>query len=113
MSVVFLAERASAPRRGLVSSLATLGANVGTLMGSAMGTLVAALLTPEQLAAWGWRLPFLAGIILARWRSPCARGSPRGADGEAGRLAAAEAVRDHWRDVLQAMAMTVAIGALF
>ncbi len=114
MSVVFLAEGASAPRRGLVASLATLGANVGTLMGSAVGTLVAVLLTPEQLAAWGWRLPFLGGIILGGVALVLRSGlAPEAPAIKRHDLPLRAAVRDHWREVLQGIGMTVAIGTLF
>jgi MHS family proline/betaine transporter-like MFS transporter len=63
-SVTFLVEISRPDRRGLVSSLAPLGATLGSLLGSCLGALIARLMTPEALAAWGWRLPFLLGIVL-------------------------------------------------
>lgn len=64
MSMVFLAERAPPGRRGLVGSLASLAANGGFLMGSAVGALFAALLPAEALADWGWRIPFMLGLLV-------------------------------------------------
>lgn len=118
MSAVFLAEGAPPARRGLVASLATLGANIGTLMGSAVGTVVAVALTPEQLADWGWRLPFLAGIVLGGAALALRGGlasepAPQRADLPRRDLPLRAAVRDHWREVLHAFGITVAIGALF
>lgn len=63
-SIVFLVERAPAGRRGLVGSLASLAANGGFLMGSAVGAAFAALLPADALADWGWRIPFLLGLLV-------------------------------------------------
>jgi MHS family proline/betaine transporter-like MFS transporter len=64
MSMIFLVERAPPGRRGLVGSMASLAANGGFLMGSAIGALFAALLPAEALAEWGWRVPFLLGLLV-------------------------------------------------
>lgn len=63
-SVVYLVERARADRRGLFGTFSILGAGVGTLAGSATAALVSALLPSEALESWGWRLPFLAGVVI-------------------------------------------------
>jgi MFS transporter, MHS family, proline/betaine transporter len=63
-SVVYLYERTPKSSRGLVGSLSVSGAVLGILLGSAVGALLAALLDPEQLASWGWRVPFLSGLVL-------------------------------------------------
>src|SRR5262249_20571984 len=41
------------------------GASAGTLLGSAAGAIVNAAMTPEQVMAYGWRIPFLVGILVA------------------------------------------------
>jgi MHS family proline/betaine transporter-like MFS transporter len=63
-SVTFLAELSRPNSRGLVGSLAPLGSTLGSLLGSCLGALVAHLLSPADLVAWGWRVPFLLGIGL-------------------------------------------------
>ncbi|MEE7442702.1 MFS transporter [Methylobacterium oryzae] len=63
-SAIFLSETAAPARRGLTGSLACIGAAGGILLGSIAGTLVTGLLTPEDVHQWGWRLPFLFGIVL-------------------------------------------------
>lgn len=40
-------------------------ANVGTLLGNLSGALLRQVLTEEQLLAWGWRIPFFSGILIA------------------------------------------------
>ena len=34
-------------------------------MGAGFGVILAAVLTREQLYAWGWRIPFLLGVVIA------------------------------------------------
>ena len=64
-SIVFLAENSPARRRGFFSSFAMFGATFGTMLGSAVGGFLTRLLTPEQLASWGWRAAFVSGIAVA------------------------------------------------
>ena len=56
-------EYAPAKRRGLYAALVQLGSPVGTLLSTGAITLVA-LLPKEDFMAWGWRLPFIASIVL-------------------------------------------------
>ncbi|MFE0689786.1 MFS transporter [Streptomyces xiamenensis] len=63
-ATVMLAEYAPPPRRGLVASLVSLGTNSGTLAASGLWAILLAVLTEEQLLAWGWRLPFLLSFVL-------------------------------------------------
>ncbi|TLS40469.1 MHS family MFS transporter [Streptomyces montanus] len=63
-ATVMLAEYAPVPRRGLISSLVSLGTNSGTLAASGLWAILLATLSDEQLLAWGWRLPFLLSFLL-------------------------------------------------
>ena len=62
-SIVFLAEAAPAGRRGVAAAWAGVGCVLGTLLGSGTGAVVSSLLTLDQMGAWGWRLPFLLGLL--------------------------------------------------
>lgn len=42
-----------------------MAANIGTLLGNLCGALLRQVLTQDQLLAWGWRLPFFSGILIA------------------------------------------------
>jgi MHS family proline/betaine transporter-like MFS transporter len=64
-SIVFLAEHAPQKRRGFIASFAMFGATSGTMLGSAVGGVLTTLLSPEDLAAWGWRAAFISGIAVA------------------------------------------------
>lgn len=56
-------EYAPARRRSLYAALVQLGSPVGTLLSTAAITLVA-LLPHDDFMSWGWRIPFLASILL-------------------------------------------------
>lgn len=62
-AAIILAEYAPARRRGLVASIVALGSNSGTLIASGVWLLV--LQFPEEvLFSWGWRIPFMASILI-------------------------------------------------
>ena len=63
-SVVFVVENAPVNRRGIAGALACCGATVGILLGSATGAALAAIMSPESLNSWGWRIPFLFGLVI-------------------------------------------------
>ena len=63
-SICYLVEVAPAGRRGFFGSFAVLSAVAGMLLGSAVAAVLHGLLTAEQLEAWGWRLPFLGGVLI-------------------------------------------------
>ncbi len=62
-SMVYTTEFAPSARRGLVSSSTAVGTTIGFILGSGCAGLITALLTPEQVAAWGWRLPFIGSVL--------------------------------------------------
>ena len=69
-ATVMLAEYAPSKRRGLVSSLVSLGTNSGTLAASGLWAVLLAVLSEDQLLSWGWRLPFLMSfglLLFAVW----------------------------------------------
>jgi len=61
-SISFIAEIAPPSRRGLFGSLALCGVTAGIMLGSAVAVAAHSLLDTAALEAWGWRIPFLAGI---------------------------------------------------
>ena len=63
-SMVFLVEQAPERRRGLMGALASCGATAGILLGSAVGAGFAATMSSAALEAWGWRIPFLLGLVV-------------------------------------------------
>lgn len=59
-----LAEYAPKGKRGIISSLVAMGTNCGTLSATAIWAVMFFLLDRESLVAWGWRVPFLASVVV-------------------------------------------------
>ncbi|CAH5255199.1 Proline/betaine transporter [Enterobacter cloacae] len=59
-----LAEYAPKGKRGIISSLVAMGTNCGTLSATAIWAIMFFALDREQLLAWGWRVPFLASVVV-------------------------------------------------
>ncbi|HEX8604205.1 MAG TPA: MFS transporter [Pseudoduganella sp.] len=71
---VFVSEHVPARRIGYACGTLTAGLTFGILLGSLMATGIHSWFTPEQVLAWGWRIPFLLGgifglgaMVLRRW----------------------------------------------
>jgi MFS transporter, MHS family, proline/betaine transporter len=64
-SMVYTTESSSSLTRGLISSSTAAGTTIGFILGSGAAWLTDSLLTPQQVVAWGWRVPFLASIIFS------------------------------------------------
>jgi MFS family permease len=63
-AVLLATEYAPPDRRGLFGSLAQTGVPVGVILGNLVFLAVAAVTTDAQFVAWGWRIPFLVGVLL-------------------------------------------------
>lgn len=63
-SVVFLVEQAPQDRRGFFGSWSVFGAVAGILLGSAVGALVTSIIPQADINTWGWRVPFLLGLLV-------------------------------------------------
>lgn len=59
-----LAEYAPKGKRGIISSLVAMGTNCGTLSATAIWAIMFFFLSKEELLAWGWRVPFLASVVV-------------------------------------------------
>lgn len=65
VATTLLAERASANRRGFITSWQFASQGAAALAGSLVGFLLSHFLDTDSLESWGWRLPFLAGVLIA------------------------------------------------
>jgi MHS family proline/betaine transporter-like MFS transporter len=114
-SAIFLVERSAPGRRGRLGSLATSGACVGVLLGSGVGAALTTILPREAVESWGWRVPFLVGVILGgvglwirrNWtEAPPDEGQPAPA-----RSPVREAFAGEWRMILRLIGLN-AMGAV-
>lgn len=64
-ATTYLLESAPPDRRAALTAWQGYSQQLATLMGSLIGVILAASLTKDQLYAWGWRVPFLLGIVIA------------------------------------------------
>ena len=63
-ATAFLVESAPAHRKGLYGSWQLVGQCLAVFSGAAMVALVTHLCSPEALDSWGWRIPFVLGLLI-------------------------------------------------
>ncbi len=106
-SMAYASEVSPHGRRGLLSSLATTGTMMGILFSSMAVWMVRSLLGVEALAAWGWRIPFLFGLVVMIFGLAIRTRIPETLfqDGPhaGGKLQAFEALWAHWGELVQAI----------
>ncbi len=106
-SVLLTMEWGDQKRRGLLGSFAQIGVPVGLVLGTGGMTLLSATMSEDAFDSWGWRIPFLASLILVavglviRLRI---LETPMFAKVlEQGKTATApvkDAIKHHWREIL-------------
>jgi MHS family proline/betaine transporter-like MFS transporter len=113
-SMVFLVEQAPERRRGLMGALASCGATAGILLGSAVGAGFAATMSSAALEAWGWRIPFLLGLVVGIAGYVLRRHVQETLPTERPQSAPiVETLRDHWWFVLGIAGLSVFFAAGF
>src|SRR5215813_395965 len=113
-STAYIVEYAPEGRRGFIGSWQQFSVGSGFLLGSLSGTLLSFALSPEALTSWGWRIPFLLGIVVGavgaylRWRLA---DTPKYTEIEAHHAVAdaplVEAFRQYPRETLTAFGITL------
>ncbi len=110
----FLAEFAPTRHRGLVVAFLVWSVVIGFLLGSVTVTALEAILSPQAMDAYGWRIPFLlAGIlgVVGLYIRLRLRDTPEfEALRETGEIAQSplkEAMRTAWRPILQIASLVI------
>ena len=57
-------ENAPAKRRGVYGTFPQLGAPIGFIVANGLFLILSSTISPDQFAAWGWRIPFLLSAVL-------------------------------------------------
>jgi metabolite-proton symporter len=106
-SVLLTMEWGDQNRRGLLGSFAQIGVPVGLVLGTGGMTLLSATMSDDAFNSWGWRLPFLASLVLVavglviRLRILETPMFTKVLDqGKTASTPVAEVVRRHWREIL-------------
>ena len=61
---IYLAEIATPGRRGFYTSWQSASQQVAVILAALLGVSLTAVLSPEQMSAWGWRVPLLFGCAI-------------------------------------------------
>lgn len=113
--VLMLSENAPAERKGFYAAWSQLGVSGGFVLSAAAFYLVQ-MLPNDDFMSWGWRIPFLASILIFGVGVYIRRSLPESqefqknvAEKEAAKhLPAMQVLREHPKEVLQAMGLRVA-----
>ena len=108
-AVLIVTESGGQSRRGLLGSLPQLGSPAGLVIATLVFAATTAMTTSEQLASWGWRLPFLLSLVLvmvgavARFSMPESKAFTQAKrENTIAAFPLAETLRTQWREVLLA-----------
>ncbi|MGF9563603.1 MFS transporter [Neorhizobium sp. JUb45] len=115
----FVAEHVPLRRVGFACGFLTSGLSLGILLGSSIATVINTVFTPEDVAAYAWRIPFLLGGVfglLAVWLRRWLQETPIFTEMKASRALAPElplktVLRDHGRGVIISMLLTWVLSA--
>jgi MFS family permease len=103
-ATAYLLESAPPEKRSAMAAWQNYSQTLALLSGSLAGVVITASLTEEQLYAWGWRLPFALGILIAPVGMYIRRQLPEtiqpGETHESARVILTELARHHARSVL-------------
>ena len=118
-ATAFLIESAPPERRGFFGSLQMVGQSIAALTGATAGMLVTQGLTPEQIDDWGWRLPFLFGLLIGpvglwmRRHLSETEEFVAATQDETQHLGLLAVLREHLRDVLVCFGLVVSATIMF
>ncbi|MFT4069041.1 MFS transporter [Paraburkholderia sp.] len=64
-ATAFLTEHAPVNRRAFYSSWIQTSVGFAVVIGSITGAVITSSMSPESLTSWGWRIPFIIGMLVA------------------------------------------------
>ena len=126
-AALLLTEHAPVERRGFYGSLVQTGGVSGAVLGTLVFLVLDGTLTEDQFASWGWRIPFLSGLVLVLvglylqlqiedtpvFRALKARSDAARSEAGLRKAPLVEAVRTHWREILQAAGAFFTVNAVY
>lgn len=113
-AVLLCVEHGSDTQRGRNGAWTQVGPSLGTLIATGLLAWIAAVLSPAEFQAWGWRLPFLASVFLVLFGLWIRRGigeTPVYQELHQSQLTSqapiSEVLKLHWRSVLRVIGARV------
>lgn len=64
VAAAYVMEAGPVSRRGRLVSWQSVSQGAAALLGASLGALLASVMSPADLASWGWRVPFLVGLLI-------------------------------------------------
>ncbi|TSI16989.1 MFS transporter [Brevibacterium aurantiacum] len=126
-ATLLLTEHSPIKRRGFYGSLVQLGTVAGIIIGNAFFLCILLFVDEEAFIAWGWRVPFLSGLLLVAvgifvqmkieetpvFKSMQAKAQAATAGKEMPKVSLLGAVRRYWRQILQAAGAFFVVNGTF
>ena len=108
-ATTYLLESAPPEKRAGLTAWQAYSQQLASIMGAGFGVILAATLTREQLYAWGWRVPFLLGVLIAPVALYIRRQLPETIEEHQTRRSSLAVLQELWRDHSRAVVMGVLI----
>ena len=103
-ATTYLLESAPIAKRAAITAWQGYSQQLAIFMGSLMGVILTTSLSTAQMRAWGWRVPFLLGVLIAPVALYIRRQLPETIDASerhaSGRAVLDDLMRHHWRAVV-------------
>jgi MHS family alpha-ketoglutarate permease-like MFS transporter len=113
-SSAYLVEHAPTGRRGVIGSLQLVSIAIATMVASGVGSLTTGMIPEPALSAWGWRVPFVIGALIAAYGLWLRRRAPETPAfeqieerQEIERQPLRALLRDHWLACLRVVAIQI------
>src|SRR5207249_11613717 len=102
-------ESAPPHRRAAMTAWQGYSQQLASIMGSLVGVVLAASLSREQLYSWGWRVPFLVGLLIAPVGLYIRRDLPETIDAQQTRRSSGAVLGELWRRHSRAVVLGILI----
>lgn len=126
-AALLLVEHSAVEKRGFYGSLIQTGSIFGAVAGNGVFLALTSLLTEQQFASWGWRLPFVLGLLLVAvgvyvqlkiedtpvFQRMRARSSAANEAAGVKKTPLRDAIRTCWREILQAAGAFFVVNGTF
>ena len=111
-ATAYLFESAAPRQRGVIASWLQASMGMANVLGAFVAFAVTALLSAGQVASWGWRIPFVVGLLIVPAGLLLRRTLPETAAfaQESGRRRAAGVTQAPWRVVFREHRASLAVG---
>ncbi len=116
-SGVLVVEEAADSNRGRAGSWITSAMMLGCMLGSGVPALVSSLLSTEQMAEWGWRIPFFVGTVVALFgtilRIHLAESSAIQPEADRDHFPIRTALKDYWRVIIKMVILLIPTAIIY